>query len=513
MTAPVLSLLAVLSIWDYPARQPQHELLRAEFVQAVRAGDTKKMEESSRKGTELLPDDPTWAYNLACSLAYRKNPDEALDQLEKAIDLGFRDADAIAADSDLRRVSSQRRFKELVEYAKESAGRPIMIGPLAVADATGVVGGSLALGEQNMLWDFDVGCFVAKLALAPGVADGNSGDLYMNRDGGHSRLVVTNFPGITEVKLDKTGRERRLDLDFPNIRFPRPVFGNCSRAYLHDVYWRSIPRAMMTSDTRNLRTMSSFYMDNQIWVFPANADFPPVGTNGDVFASVAPYWLVTQGRSWSDQYYLRAALEASRSLDQAVKREIVERRLLAPTVMTLLRKSLKGVKGEDDYLTDKAHPTCLPPNGLDLARLKKLAADMRATAIPPVVRITRFGAPVEKKPDVPELTYLTPFAAAFVLRAPDAERTFAFAVEGAGEIAYRIVHDPLGAAKIKEQKGPAALVSIDREKLKGTARVDIAAFGRNPGTGWGAPTYISFSVIDKDAPYYDPALVPRIEAK
>ena len=144
MTAPVLSLLAVLSIWDYPARQPQHELLRAEFVQAVRAGDTKKMEESSRKGTELLPDDPTWAYNLACSLAYRKNPDEALDQLEKAIDLGFRDADAIAADSDLRRVSSQRRFKELVEYAKESAGRPIMIGPLAVADATGVVGGSLA---------------------------------------------------------------------------------------------------------------------------------------------------------------------------------------------------------------------------------------------------------------------------------------------------------------------------------------------------------------------------------
>ena len=197
MTAPILSLLAVLSIWDYPARQPQHELLRAEFVQAVRAGDTKKMEESSRKGTELLPDDPTWAYNLACSLAYREKPDDALDQLEKAIDLGFRDASAIAVDSDLRRISSNRRFKELVEYAKESAGRPIMIGPLAVTDATGIVGESLALGEQNMLWDFDTGCFIAKMKLAPGVADGNSGDLYMNRDGGHSRLVVTNYPGVT----------------------------------------------------------------------------------------------------------------------------------------------------------------------------------------------------------------------------------------------------------------------------------------------------------------------------
>ena len=181
--------------------------------------------------------------------------------------------------------------------------------------------------------------------------------------------------------------------------------------------------------------------------------------------------------------------------------------------MTLIRKSLKGVKSEDDYLTEKAHPTCLPPNGLDLARLKKLAADMRATAIPPVVRIVRFGAPVEKKPEIPELTYLTPFAAAFVLRSPDVKRSFAFVVDGAPEVAYRIVHDPAGAAKIEEQKGVAALVSIDRTKLSGTTRVDLAVFGRNPGTGWGAPTYVSFSVVDMDAPYHDPALVPRTEAK
>ena len=112
---------------------------------------------------------------------------------------------------------------------------------------------------------------------------------------------------------------------------------------------------MMTTSARNLRTMATLYMDNQVWVFPANADFPPVGTNGDVFASVTPYWLVTQGRSWSDQYYLRASLDASRSFNQAVKREIVARKLLAPTIMTLVRKSLKEVKTEDDYLTEKAH--------------------------------------------------------------------------------------------------------------------------------------------------------------
>ena len=506
-------LLAILSIWDYPARQPQHERLRAEFVQAVRAGDTQKMEEASRKGTELLPDDPTWAYNLACSLAYHEKPDAALDQLEKAIDLGFRDANVIAADNDLKRIASQRRFKKLVDYARDSRERPILLGPLAVANATGVAGKSIALGEQNMLWDFDDACFIAKMKLAPGDAGGNSGDLYMNRDGGHSLLAVTNYPGLTEVKLDHTGRERRMDLDFPNVKFPYPVFGNCSRAYIEDVFWRSIPRAMMTNAPRQLRTMASLYMDNQIWVFPANADFPPVGTNGDVFASVAPYWLVTQGRSWSDQYYLKAALEASRSLNPATKHDIVERKLLAPTVMTLVRKSLKGVGDEDAYLTEAAHPTCLPPEGLDLARLKKLASEMTAASVPPVVRIARLSAPVANKPDVPELTYVTPFAAAFLLRSSDTNRVFAIAVEGAKEVAFRIVHDPLGAATLKDQKGNAAIFSVDRTKLKGTERVDFAAFGRNPGTCWGAPTYVSVSIVDPDAPYYDPALVPNLTVK
>ena len=513
MMHAVFALLAVLSIWDYPSRFPDHERLRAEFVRAVRAGDTEAMEKASRAGAELLPDDPTWAYNFACSLACREKRAEALDQLDRAVDLGFRDADVISSDSDLKRISSDRRFADIVRRAKETKERPILLGPMAVTDATGVTGGSLALGEQNMLWDFDDGCFIARMKLSPGAEGGNAGDLYMNRDGGHSRLVVTNFPGLTEVKLDAIGRERRLDLDFPNVKFPYPVFGNCSRAYLHDVFWRSIPRAMMTSDTRRLQTMSSLYLSNQIWVFPANADYPPIGTNGDVFVSVAPYWLVTQGRSWSDQYYLRAALEASRSFSPETKRDVVARRLLAPTIMTLVRKSLKGVDGEDAYLTEKAHPTCMPPNGLDLARLKTLAAEMTPESVPPLVRIFRMGAPVKEKPKYPEITYVTPFAAAIVLRSPDDERTFDFAFSGADEIECRVVHDPLGAAKVVEQKGGAVRLAIDRTKLKGTARVDLAAFGRGKGTGWGAPAYVSFSIVDTEAPYYDPALVPKLEVK
>ena len=108
--------LAVLSIWDYPARQQEHSRLRRQFVAAMRSGDTVTMEETCRKGVKLLPDDPTWHFNLACSLAYfPKRTPEALDCLEKAIDLGFRDADVIARDADLKRLAGERRYEELIE--------------------------------------------------------------------------------------------------------------------------------------------------------------------------------------------------------------------------------------------------------------------------------------------------------------------------------------------------------------------------------------------------------------
>ena len=173
----ICAILATLSIWDYPARALRHEALKRQFLSAMRTGDVAAMETACKSGVELLPDDPTWRYNLACSLAYyptRKA--EALDTLEKAIDLGFRDVEAIAADADLKKLSGERRYLELIEYAKEMKSRPIMFGPLATVAATGVFGTSLALGEQNLDWDFDSRCFVAHLKLATASADPWTGD-------------------------------------------------------------------------------------------------------------------------------------------------------------------------------------------------------------------------------------------------------------------------------------------------------------------------------------------------
>ena len=500
-------LLAVLSIWDYPARQPQHDVLRRQFVVALREGDTATMEETCRKGVTLLPDDPTWHYNLACSLAYFANrQDEAFDELEKAIDLGFRDPDMVAKDTDLKRLEKLPRYRELVEYAKEMSTKPIMLGPMATVDATGIAGKSIVLGEQNLNWDFDVGCFTAHMKLATATSGGNTCDLYMNRDREHSPLTVTNYPGLTSVKFAKDGCDRGLDLNAPNVLFPYPVFGNCSRAFLGGPYWRSIPRALVTGDAAGLGRMMKVYLSNQTWVFPSNADTAPIGTNGDVFASITPYWLTTAGRSWSDQPYLKAALEVSRSLPKETKQVLVRRNLLAPTIQTLIRKSLKGVATEDDYLTAKAHPTALPPGGLDMQRLIKSAKELTLSAIPPLAPITLASPPVKLSGTHPELLYATSFAWAYVIRSEVPERTFFIRAKGAEKFKFVQTHGTGVEVKVEPVGEDGARVVLKPAGLSPTNRVDITVVGRNEGTGWGAPSYISFARMDPAAPYSDPAL-------
>jgi len=510
MNTCICAVLAVLSVFDYPERQARHEELKGRCIAAIRAGDNAAMEDVCRKGVELLPDDPTWAYNLACALSKGGKTSEALDALEQSIRLGFRNPDAMSSDADLKAIANEPRFEELVELADRLRGKPLLLGPLSAVPAAGTAGHALVVGEHNLSWNLEAGCFDAKMTLEGVGADGNSGDLYFNRDGGHSVLKVADFPGLTTVSLDADGQERRMDLDFPNIAFPYPVFGNCSRAMVEGPFWRSLPRALMTSEVRRLGQMQKFYLSNQVWVFPAVYDCPPVGTNGDVFASSAPYWITTQGKSWSDQYYLRAALEISRSMKPEVKREVVSRGLLAPTVQMILRKSLRGVESEDDYLTSKAHPTAFPTNGLDMARLKKVAAGLEKTSIPPVAVIGGVAAGRTAAPAPhPEMTYASLCACAFVLRAPDDVRKFAISAAGGDEYAFAAVHDETGAAKVEKTSPNAARITLDRTKMSPTNRVDVAVFARRKGTGWGAPAFASFAVVDPSAEYSDPVLTPR----
>jgi adenylate cyclase len=75
-------------------------------------------EESRQFGARAIamrPHDPTTYYTGACGAVLRGDHDEALDLLERAVELGFRNADWFATDPDMGPLRSHPRYQRLVE--------------------------------------------------------------------------------------------------------------------------------------------------------------------------------------------------------------------------------------------------------------------------------------------------------------------------------------------------------------------------------------------------------------
>ena len=69
---------------------------------------------TDREMVRLEPQSPTAWYNLACSLALTGRPDEAFAALEKAIALGYDDAEWMREDEDFAPIRSDPRFARLL---------------------------------------------------------------------------------------------------------------------------------------------------------------------------------------------------------------------------------------------------------------------------------------------------------------------------------------------------------------------------------------------------------------
>ncbi|MGN0847699.1 MAG: TPR end-of-group domain-containing protein, partial [Kiritimatiellia bacterium] len=354
---PVLAEETPLSLWACPNVWPQHNQLRQQLIGAIRRGDIPGMESICRQALTVMPGDATWHYNLACALAYREQSDLALEELEQAIRFGFRDAAAIEKDSDLARISSLPRFKELVELARTLANQPVAGRPVPTPHYA-TMGGSVVLSETNLVFNFETGVYDALLKLsapktplaeqaqaysaskpdaperpllvgwlADGTAAGNAGDIYVNRDRGHSMLATGDFPQLTSLRFAASSRPFNVDVNHPNTFIGNAtVFGNISRGITSGPFWRSMARATFTEPGNLAARMDLLYHANQFWVIPCVNDYgkPELG---DVFPANAPFQLVSEGASWSDQPFLRAALAASAALPPPTKQSILRRKL------------------------------------------------------------------------------------------------------------------------------------------------------------------------------------------
>jgi tetratricopeptide (TPR) repeat protein len=80
----------------------------------TKAGLYDKGLQADQRLARLRPADPTVHYNLACSYALTAHKDEALDMLERAVELGYRDADFMLHDEDLVSLRDDERFAQLI---------------------------------------------------------------------------------------------------------------------------------------------------------------------------------------------------------------------------------------------------------------------------------------------------------------------------------------------------------------------------------------------------------------
>ena len=69
---------------------------------------------ADREMVKMQPDSPTAWYNLACSLALTGQTEDAFAALEKAIALGYDDAEWLQDDDDFEPIRSDPRFARLL---------------------------------------------------------------------------------------------------------------------------------------------------------------------------------------------------------------------------------------------------------------------------------------------------------------------------------------------------------------------------------------------------------------
>jgi Flp pilus assembly protein TadD len=102
-------------------RHPDNVAALTELAELLtRLGRFEEGLAADQRLVSLAPADPTVHYNLACSLALLGRAQDALDTLERAIALGYRDPEHMSEDEDLASVRSHPRFQALLASLRSS---------------------------------------------------------------------------------------------------------------------------------------------------------------------------------------------------------------------------------------------------------------------------------------------------------------------------------------------------------------------------------------------------------
>ena len=332
-----------------------------------------------------------------------------------------------------------------------------------------------------------------------GRAAGNHGDLYENRDRGHSRLPPGAHPQLTHVAYDEEAREAGLDYGLAGpVIFDAPLIGNSSTAIRAGPLWRSMPRMALTQ-ARGPLMLYQNYLAGQIHVYPEHRDHDP--EHGDLIPAATPFFFISQGSSGSDRPHLEALAMILAALRPETKAFLHEMQLLAPTVQMIFRRSLASVRSREGYRSGLAHPSVVARDQINLTRMVQLANALTPETVPPMVRLTMLAeTQAEEGIDyfgegLSERLFDTPPAIARLWRSHAHGRSMVVSAEAtrdphgrAPDFAWRLLRGDPARSRIEplDDRGLRARITLDwqlprpvpgRPDMRSN-RIDIGVFAR-----------------------------------
>ncbi|MEI8197503.1 MAG: hypothetical protein WCI73_16530, partial [Phycisphaerae bacterium] len=367
---------------------------------------------------------------------------------------------------------------------------------------------------------------------AEGTAAGNVGDTYDNRDRDHSPLNLKLFPQLTAYVYTEEQKKANADWAAANRIHPPVMLGNSSTAAPPTAGGSNV--RMYFVQPAGLAFLFGQYAQSNLYVYPAHLDEivghngnPLISENGygDLLPTNTPYLICSEGSSFLDQPFVQAVAATLAAFQPAVKKKLIARGMLMPTIQMIFRSSNKPVVKPADYLTGVAHPSCFNGNVLDVVKMVQMAHEMTADKLPPLCTIQL----QESDPALPGREYFdsvqsetlseSPCAISHIYRSTAGTRRFVLNAERSGDpnnlpikIHWVVLRGDDRAIQITplDPKAVAVEVVIPYHArapiVPGGAlesnRVDIAAIVHN-GVYYSAPAFFTDYTLDDEGRTYD----------
>ncbi len=473
------------------------------------------------------------------------DPDRARAEIRAAAEAGLPDLAGVLADPLFAPIAGDADLQALAARPEPDAGPAPGAAPepAPIRDATALV------SAANTVWDPEAERLRPRFAfparpggavLGPGPktaardlltehvrrgrAAGNAGDLYDNRDRGHSRLPARAHPQVTATAYSAAARAAEIDYGLADrILFDHPTFGNSSTAITAGPYWRSLPRQAMTEpDGAGPMRLWQTAAANATYVYPAHKDFGE--EQGDFFPANTPYVLVSRGSSGSDQPFLEALAMILAALKPETKARAVEAGMLNSTVQMVFRRSLQNVRSRESYFSADAHPAAFEAWQINLARMVSLAQSIRPGDLPAEARIRVVEEDLGAEgvdffgEGLSERLFDTPQAAARIWRSTRGRRSMVLSAEDSRDangralkFEWRLLQGDPDKVRIEPLDGGRARVTIDwhepfpisKDNPVKSSRVDIGVFANN-GVHDSAPAILSWAFPSRETRVYAP---------